>query len=110
MQMQMTCEVINVSYGTFKPENGSAIDYASIEILQPVDPSESFAGKKAAKIKIDGNDKESAHQIAARIMADLAKHGSPMTMNLSGGQKLKTDQKTGKSDLIITVTGYKPAA
>ena len=109
MNLSMQCEVINVSYGTFETDKGDKIDYASVEVLQLVEPNSGFFGKRSAKIKIEGNDKESSDQIAARIMSDLSKHGAPMLMNFTGGQKIKADPKTGKSDLVITVAGYQPA-
>lgn len=109
MNISMQCEVLNVSYGSFTTDKGDKVDYANVDVLQSVDPREGFFGKKPATLKIEGNEKETSEQIATKIFADLSKHGSPMLMNFQGGQKVKVDQRSGKSDLVITITGYTPA-
>lgn len=107
MQMTMTVEAINISYGSFTdPESKRTINYANLQALENQEPSESIAGKGVSTISIEGNDKEPADQVATRIHAHILKHGSPTQITVQAGTKLKKDPKTGKSSSVIMITGF----
>ncbi|GAB6069683.1 hypothetical protein JCM30760_07800 [Thiomicrorhabdus hydrogeniphila] len=116
MKMQMQAEVINVQFGTFTPtdENGKTtgdpIMYGSVQYLEPTDPNEGFAGKRVSKMKIIGNEKEDSTLIAARIQSEIAQKGSPLILDLEGGQKLEQIHKNGKTETVplLVVTGFTP--
>ncbi|WP_319379912.1 hypothetical protein [Thiomicrorhabdus sp.] len=114
MKMQMQAEIVNVSFGSFQPtdENGKpsgdVIKYGSVQYLEPTEPNESFAGKRVSKMKIIGNENEDLTQIASRIQSEIVQKGSPLLMNLEGGQKLEQITKNGKTETVplLVITGF----